>query len=186
MALSRRRNLVVTLNESGTSSVTITAVDFTVGALRLFESQIDPRTIVAAMRTMGQTLFDPPNVAGWPGGRTWLGTSTWFARVNDAAQLMNGGVFDEGRARPAAGRGPKIAAANIAVLFPTLPTSAGDALDGASRALVDGRISDDARATLSQYLDEGGSFASLPQTTREQRLRGLAALLLASPEYQLA
>ncbi len=88
-------------------------VDFAIGALRLFESQIDPRTIVGAMRTMGQTLFDPPNVAGWPGGRTWLGTSTWFARVNGAAQLVNGGVFDEGRARPGAGRAPKIAAANI-------------------------------------------------------------------------
>lgn len=166
-------------------------VDFSIGALRLFESEIDPRTIVGAMRAMGQTLFDPPNVAGWPGGRTWLGTSTWFARVNGAAQLINGGVFAEGGAtkpgkatRPA-GNAPKIVAAKINALFATTPASADDAIDQASRAMIDGWIGEKARATLREYLDEGGGYASLPKTTQEQRLRGLAALLLASPEYQL-
>ena len=165
-------------------------VDFAIGALRLFDSNIDPRTIVGAMRVMGQTLFDPPNVAGWPGGRTWLGTSTWFARVNGAAQLMNGGVFEEGRlsrpGMPNKGRTPRIAAANLAALFSTPPASADDAIGQASRAIIDGRMSDDARETLRAYMDEGGGYASLPRATQEQRIRGLAALLLASPEYQLA
>ena len=166
--------------------------DFSIGTLRLFQSEIDPRTIVAAMNSMGQTLFNPPNVAGWPGGHTWLGTSTWFARVNAAAQLMNGGVFAEGRATSAgaaansAGKGPKIVTANINAIFLTPPASSEDAIAQASQAIVDGHISDDAHATLQAYLDEGGSFASLTEATREERLRGLAALLLASPEYQLA
>ena len=34
--------------------------DFSIGALRLFDSQIDPRTVVTAMRSMGQVLLDPP------------------------------------------------------------------------------------------------------------------------------
>ena len=32
---------------------------------------------------MGQELFAPPNVKGWPGGKAWLNTSTcWHARTS--------------------------------------------------------------------------------------------------------
>jgi hypothetical protein len=31
---------------------------------------------------LGQTLFDPPNVAGWAGGRTWITPSTLLERGN--------------------------------------------------------------------------------------------------------
>jgi hypothetical protein len=31
---------------------------------------------------LGQSLFDPPNVAGWPGGRTWITPSTLLQRGN--------------------------------------------------------------------------------------------------------
>jgi uncharacterized protein DUF1800 len=31
---------------------------------------------------LGQSLFDPPNVAGWAGGRTWITPSTLLARGN--------------------------------------------------------------------------------------------------------
>jgi uncharacterized protein (DUF1800 family) len=156
--------------------------DFSIGALRLFESQVDPRTVVAAMRSMGQVLLDPPNVAGWPGGRTWLGTSTWFARVNTAAKLMNSGIFGAGAGASA----PKVVAAKIDALFLALPASADDAVDQAVRGLVDGRISDDARATLRAYMDEGGGYGSLTRATKDLRMRGLATLVLSSPEYQLA
>jgi len=38
-----------------------------------------------AMANMGQTLFDPPNVAGWPGDKlstAWMSTQVWITRVN--------------------------------------------------------------------------------------------------------
>ena len=31
---------------------------------------------------LGQALFDPPNVAGWAGGRTWITPSTLLQRGN--------------------------------------------------------------------------------------------------------
>ena len=31
---------------------------------------------------LGQTLFDPPNVAGWAGGRTWITPATLLQRGN--------------------------------------------------------------------------------------------------------
>jgi hypothetical protein len=45
---------------------------------------------------MGQDLFDPPNVGGWPGGRVWISSRTLIARANYAAALVEG---------PNAGRG---------------------------------------------------------------------------------
>jgi hypothetical protein len=39
---------------------------------------------------MGQDLFYPPNVAGWPGGRSWLTTQTIIARVNYVAAVVAG------------------------------------------------------------------------------------------------
>jgi uncharacterized protein (DUF1800 family) len=35
-----------------------------------------------AMAPMGQVLFYPPNVAGWPGGSSWINSSTLLTRIN--------------------------------------------------------------------------------------------------------
>ncbi len=47
-------------------------------------------TLSDGMKLMGQTLFDPPSVAGWPGGRDWINTSTLFTRQNICAYLITG------------------------------------------------------------------------------------------------
>jgi Protein of unknown function (DUF1800) len=44
---------------------------------------------------MGQTLFAPPNVKGWPGGQAWLNTSTVLARQNFAQALAMGTLWNE-------------------------------------------------------------------------------------------
>ena len=40
------------------------------------------RALVPWLSSMGQRLFEPPNVKGWPGGQSWLNTSTVLARDN--------------------------------------------------------------------------------------------------------
>lgn len=47
-------------------------------------------TLSDGLRTMGQDLFDPPSVAGWDGGRSWINTSTLFTRQNICAYLITG------------------------------------------------------------------------------------------------
>ena len=42
---------------------------------------------------LGQSLFDPPNVAGWAGGRTWITPATLFQRGN----LFRDVLFPDGR-----------------------------------------------------------------------------------------
>ena len=39
---------------------------------------------------LGQDLFYPPNVFGWPGGRSWLTTQAIIGRANCAAALVEG------------------------------------------------------------------------------------------------
>ena len=39
------------------------------------------------MAAMGQQLFEPPNVGGWPLGANWFSTGTMLARTNFAATL---------------------------------------------------------------------------------------------------
>jgi hypothetical protein len=39
---------------------------------------------------LGQDLFYPPNVGGWPGGRSWITTRSAIGRANFAAALVDG------------------------------------------------------------------------------------------------
>jgi uncharacterized protein (DUF1800 family) len=67
--------------------------EFAIGATRVLE-QFDPppSTLLLAewIARMGQDLFYPPNVFGWPGGRNWLNSRALVARINFASALVNG------------------------------------------------------------------------------------------------
>ncbi len=57
---------------------------------------------------MGQRLFEPPNVKGWPGGQTWLNTSTMLGAITSPAALAMGTLWQspaaESKAAPATAR----------------------------------------------------------------------------------
>jgi uncharacterized protein (DUF1800 family) len=68
-------------------------VGFAVGSVRALERfDPPPSTLLLAEWTarMGQELFAPPNVGGWPGGRRWLSGRAIVARANFAAALAGG------------------------------------------------------------------------------------------------
>ena len=75
-------------------------VEFVVGAVRALECfDPPPSTLVLAdwCGRLGQDLFYPPNVGGWPGGRTWITTRSIIGRANFAAALVEGRVGRPGR-----------------------------------------------------------------------------------------
>lgn len=41
----------------------------------------NPMMAVQIQKVLGQLFFDPPNVAGWPGGRAWIDSSTLMYRM---------------------------------------------------------------------------------------------------------
>ncbi|MBI1851012.1 MAG: DUF1800 domain-containing protein [Planctomycetes bacterium] len=66
-------------------------VELIVGTLRALEiSAADVRRLSIACRQMGQELFQPPNVKGWDGGRSWITTSTLFTRQNFGRAILAG------------------------------------------------------------------------------------------------
>ena len=49
-----------------------------------------PRFTLNNLRGMGQSLFDPPNVRGWVGGRQWINSTTLTARRNAIRLAIQG------------------------------------------------------------------------------------------------
>ncbi len=65
-------------------------VVYAIGAIRALELFKPPPDLVDLeihLTRMGQRLFFPPNVAGWPGGLAWLDGQAVVARANFAAWL---------------------------------------------------------------------------------------------------
>lgn len=149
-------------------------IEFVAGTLRTLGIDNDGKQLAPAAISMGQEPFNPPNVAGWPGGRTWLASGTWLARVNFANRLA--AAIPEAN-RPEAGALAGAASA----------TAPADAVDKLLDLFLDGQSSPDGRQALIDYITPpgGGSLAGADKSWVEERRRGLAYLVLASPEYQL-
>ena len=68
-------------------------IEFVVGAVRALE-MLDPPPSTPVLADwcgrLGQDLFYPPNVGGWPGGRSWITTRSAIGRANFAAALVDG------------------------------------------------------------------------------------------------
>jgi uncharacterized protein (DUF1800 family) len=147
-------------------------VEFLVGSVRALELFDDtPSTLVLAdwAVRLGQNLFYPPNVGGWPGGRAWVTAQAVIARANFAAALVQGkvvgrrGPFDTRALAQRHGRdkNPDDRMAFFAELLTGTPQTA--AWRERLRMGVDPNITDES-----------------------ERERQVLALLLASPEVQLA
>jgi uncharacterized protein (DUF1800 family) len=71
-------------------------VEFVVGVARALECfEPTPSSLVLGewAGRLGQELFYPPNVGGWPGGREWLTTRGIIGRANYAAALVGGQLW---------------------------------------------------------------------------------------------
>lgn len=77
-------------------------VELIVGLSRQFNIHYeDPRVLLRFQRSLGQALFYPPNVAGWPGGQKWIDSSSLMARMKFASTVLNGGLIEfEGKTDP--------------------------------------------------------------------------------------
>lgn len=57
-------------------------IDLLVGIRRFLPMQMNnDQAQLLFQRTLGQVLFYPPNVAGWPGGKNWIDSSTLMLRL---------------------------------------------------------------------------------------------------------
>ena len=60
-----------------------------VGIQRMLPMKLEnEESLLLLQRILGQMLFYPPNVAGWPGGKTWIDSSTLVMRMR-IPQMIN-------------------------------------------------------------------------------------------------
>jgi hypothetical protein len=149
-------------------------------------------------RVLGQILFYPPNVAGWPGGKAWIDSSTLMMRLRlpqlisdqdefnvkpktDDDQMM--GRTDKGepnidKERTGMGKiGKPIKAEidwdNFLKNFETVPRQ--QLVNSLNNSLLQVRPGFDP-ALISHYSDE---------TSRESFLRSATIQIMSTPEYQM-
>lgn len=71
-------------------------VEVVLGAAKTVAATTIPQqALVQRMEGMGQALFAPPNVKGWPAAQAWLNTSTVLARGNFAQAVAMGHLWRE-------------------------------------------------------------------------------------------
>lgn len=69
-------------------------VELITGIQRLVPMQLaKPRLQLVFERTLGQVLFYPPNVAGWPGGKSWIDSSSLIWRMRLPQILTQNDTF---------------------------------------------------------------------------------------------
>jgi uncharacterized protein (DUF1800 family) len=63
-------------------------IEFMVSVAKTVQAPSLSRTIIGASSGMGQVLFDPPSVGGWPRNEAWISSNTMVARANFVSQAL--------------------------------------------------------------------------------------------------
>lgn len=70
-------------------------IEFLVGLHRTVPFEFkNERSLIRIQKLLGQTLFDPPNVAGWKGHKAWIDTNTIMLRLRLPSLILNGAFID--------------------------------------------------------------------------------------------
>jgi uncharacterized protein (DUF1800 family) len=133
-------------------------------------------TIDSAMTSMDQQLFEPPNVAGWPGYRDWVTTNTYPVRTSVAANIVAGLADD----------------AVITFIKSFAQYSDGDALVGGVARLLLPRPTAQARhdsfaqkLTAGAPIYEWGNIVTTSPSTAARNMRDLLTLIVSLPDFEL-
>jgi uncharacterized protein (DUF1800 family) len=118
------------------------------------------------LTNMGQTLFEPPNVAGWQLGRAWFGTGAMLARMNFAAAVASNQKF------------------NLARSFSTTDKAQPSrVLNAMLQRFTPAPLGSSETNELLAYLNAGGAWTG-SDAQMNAKAPGLARLIAGSGEYQ--
>ncbi|MBK6744743.1 MAG: DUF1800 family protein [Hydrogenophilales bacterium] len=126
------------------------------------------RALSAALSTMGQVPLNPPDVAGYPEGLEWAGTSNLLSRYNGAYTVAY-----------------TLSSTQVSQLLASIDVSRAETLlDGLLYQLGPIELGDASHAALLAYLQSGG-YSGRNTARVHTKARGALHLIAATPEYQL-
>ncbi|TVT41537.1 DUF1800 domain-containing protein [Hymenobacter setariae] len=167
-------------------------VELIAGLRRTLGVQLDnARLLLGYQKALGQTLFMPPNVAGWPGGRNWIDSSSLLLRLQLPAILFKNAEFavrlkdDENDITPQTTGKERTLRNTVGARLPLAALQ--QLLGGASTAEQSQQL---VRCLLQVPLRPENlalvQQAAAKATTPEEQLRTTLISLLSLPEYQLS
>ncbi|MGH2520750.1 MAG: DUF1800 family protein, partial [Chloroflexota bacterium] len=149
-------------------------VEYVVGSVKSLGGKVRERTLALALKQLGQELYNPPSVAGWPGGPAWLNAASMLARFN-FGELLAGAAKN----RP----GPGDGYIDPEAFVHKLGANSWDAVIDIFGGSLTAGLSSATQSALKSY---AGKSAGLKPQALDTKLRGLIHLLMVSPEYQVA
>ena len=155
-------------------------VEQAIAAVRLLGVQNPHQAgLERSLRRLGQDLFEPPSVAGWPGGRAWVQTGALVERFRLARELAD---LPHTRRRVSGS-----AALDLEALAPEGVDDLA-LVDHLATRVLQRELSHEQRDTLRDYAAGCARRlgAAPARDVRRAKLRGLAHLLVAAPEFALA
>jgi uncharacterized protein (DUF1800 family) len=164
-------------------------VDLVVGFVRQSGGELTaPVPAAVALAGMGQNLFSPPNVRGWPGGIAWINTQTLLARKQFLERGLTGALGEPDAAIAAmVDEPPASAAGGLRRRLLALEQVRSVSIDNAAwlknaDLAPEGVASPDGRARLEQAL-----LVVAPSAPAREGSLGFDALraVVLDPAYQL-
>jgi uncharacterized protein (DUF1800 family) len=161
--------------------------EFLVGLVRDLDEQQRPGQLANALKDLGQSLFAPPNVKGWVGGKSWLNSATLLARHNLAYALVSPTDGQQGQPQPVKVRrrgegGPGASANPVALVKKYGGASPQEQVGWGLNLFLQGDAPPAAKEKLVTFLQEG----SPKEAEWDKRWREVVHTILLMPEYQLA
>jgi uncharacterized protein (DUF1800 family) len=159
-------------------------IDLVVGTARMLSvTQASPVYLTGYAGLLDQTLLDPPNVAGWPGYRSWVSTTTLPNR-----QVFVDEVLD-GRPRAMYRQTFTFPAADVLGLARSLPApnDAVALIKDLSETLFGIPIDEAQQKTFLDALLQGAAVYdwTISDARAGDRLKALVRMMMKLPEYQL-
>ncbi len=184
-------------NEKNIGAKIKSPIELLAGIQRMVPMQLDNDNVLMQLqRLLGQQLLYPPNVAGWPGGKSWIDSSTLMTRMripqmfNDKDELnvapktdddqMMGRKTDGTAAVPAGGKKRNMFAINAKIDWPQYIAKYKDVK---REALIP-----EIKQNLLQVNTPGLEKAlgkTLDESSREAYIKTATVQLMSTPEYQM-
>ena len=184
-------------NEKNIGAKIKSPIELLAGIQRMVPMQLDnDNALMQLQRLLGQQLLYPPNVAGWPGGKSWIDSSTLMTRMripqmfNDKDELnvapktdddqMMGRKTDGTAAVPAGGKKRNMFAINAKIDWPQYIAKYKDVK---REALIP-----EIKQNLLQVNTPGLEKAlgkTLDESSREAYIKTATVQLMSTPEYQM-